>query len=171
MVEVSAAIIFSTLFIFASAVVFGAPFIPSFPKTVKTIMRLSGVKKGEKVVDLGSGDGRILLAFARKGIEAHGYEINPILVGWSWLSIRRAGLNGLAHVHFRSYWGVDLREFDVVVVYGVSGMMKRLEKKLKKELKKGSRVVSAIFNFPGWLEEKEEDGVFVLRITEDDLNR
>src|SRR3989344_9046692 len=57
-----------------------------------------GIKKGEKVIDLGSGDGRLMIAFAKKGCSVEGVEINPILVLISKIWIRKAGLKDKAKV-------------------------------------------------------------------------
>lgn len=164
MFEIIFASIFSLLFIFAVTVVFGAPWIPTFPKAVEIILKLSKAKKGEKVVDLGSGDGRIMIAFAKQGIEVHGWEINPIMVIWSWIAIRKSGTQKLAHVHFGNFWTANLAKFDVVVVYGVSGIMKRLEKKLKRQLRPKAKVIAAIFPFVGWKEETVEKGMFLYEV-------
>ena len=59
---------------------FGASFEISRREVVEKMIEFAKLKKGEKVVDLGSGDGRVVLEFARKGVEVHGYEINPLLV-------------------------------------------------------------------------------------------
>ena len=62
---------------------FGAPFLPSDAKTFeRTAILLGSLGKGagKKAVDLGSGDGRMVIELAKLGYEAHGYEINPLLV-------------------------------------------------------------------------------------------
>lgn len=164
MLEIIAAALFSIIFIFAITVVFGAPWIPSFPVAVQTILKLSKAKKGDRIVDLGSGDGRILIAFAKAGIEADGWEINPIMWIWSLVAVRRAGVSKLAHLHLGSFWTADLSKFHVVVIYGVSGMMERMQRKLVKECQKNTKIISAIFPFPNWEEEKEEGGIFLYRI-------
>lgn len=134
----------------------GAVYFPTSETSVQTMLRLANIKRGEKVVDLGSGDGRVLLAFARAGAEAHGYEINPILVWRSRKAIREAGLQGKIFVHWKSFWRADLSSFDVVILYGIPYIMKKLEVKLGKELKTGTRVLSNIYRFPGWRPTAEE---------------
>src|SRR5882672_3428464 len=69
----------------------GAPYVPSRKDSIKKMLVLANLKPGDKVVDLGSGDGRIVIAFARNGIDAHGYEISPALVLWSKLMIFALG--------------------------------------------------------------------------------
>ncbi|MBI3335210.1 MAG: class I SAM-dependent methyltransferase [Candidatus Portnoybacteria bacterium] len=141
--------------------VFGAPFVPSNRETVKKMIILAGVKPAIKAADLGSGDGRIVIALAKAGAEAHGYEINPLLVWWSRRRIRKEKLRGKAFIHWGSFWRHDLSSFDVITIFGISYIMRGLEKKLKEELKAGARVVSNEFIFPGWLSLKKDGGVYL----------
>lgn len=128
----------------------GAPFIPTKREGVERVMRLAGVRPGCKALDIGSGDGRLVIALARAGAEAHGCEINPLLVWWSRRNIKRAGLEGRAFIHGADLWGFDCSPFDVVTLFGVTHIMRRLGAKLVRELKPGSRIVSVAFRFPGW---------------------
>lgn len=152
-------------FIFIS-IVKGAPYLPSHDDAIEKMLKLSGVIEGQKVVDIGSGDGRIVTAFAQKGAVVHGYEINPFLVMWSFYRIKRLGLGDRAFVHWRSFWGQSLKDFEVVTVFGAPHIMKGLEEKLKKELAPGSKVLSYVFKFPSWPEEAK-DGAVRLYIKKD----
>src|SRR5208337_3945742 len=91
----------------------GAVYVPSTREKALLIARLSGAGPGERAVDLGSGDGRIVIALARQGAEAHGFEVNPVLVLISLRNIRRAGFHGRAFIHWKSFWRADLSRFDV----------------------------------------------------------
>ncbi|TSC71820.1 MAG: hypothetical protein G01um101438_887 [Parcubacteria group bacterium Gr01-1014_38] len=141
----------------------GAPYVPSDPAQVRAMLDLATVQPGETVVDLGSGDGRILEAFARAGAEAHGYEMNPVLVWVARRRIRTAGLIGKAFVHWGSLWRADVRSADVVAVFGVRHIMGRLERKLQRELKDGARVVSNGYQFPTWPVQQSAHRVFLFR--------
>lgn len=151
-------------------IVKGAPFVPSEMKTVEKMVEIANIKPGERVVDLGSGEGRMLIAVAKKGVEAHGYEINPLLVWWARRNIKNAGLQGKAFVHWKSFWGIDYASFDVVLLFGIFYIMRRLEKKLRKELKPGARVISNAFTFPSWVSEKSESGVHLYKVSSSKLN-
>lgn len=135
----------------------GAFYASTRAETVKKMVELAQIKPGEKAVDLGSGDGRLVIALAQAGAQASGYEIDPLLVWLSRRKIRQAGLEKQAFIYRQSFWNEDLSGFDAVTVYGISQMMKRLEKKLKGELKAGARVVSNYYTFPDWAESKKED--------------
>ena len=139
----------------------GAPFVPVDKGTLDTILKLSMLGKGDMVADIGSGDGRILIALARKGMNAHGYEINPFLVLWSKLKIARLGLGSNARVHWKNLWTVNYSEYNLVTVFGINYIMLDLEKKLRNELKSGSKVVAYSYPFPHWKSPKQENGVYL----------
>lgn len=130
---------------FGVAVLVGAPYLPSFKTDVEVMLDLVEVKPGELVVDLGSGDGRVLLAAARRNAWACGYEINPLL--WTVARVRALGLRRV-EVKLADYWRVNLGEADVVFVFLLDRLMPRLERKLIKELKPGARLVSYVFALP-----------------------
>jgi SAM-dependent methyltransferase len=140
--------LFALVFFYLFPLGRGAVYVPSSPEKTLLIVELSAAAPGQKAADLGSGDGRVLIALARRGAEAHGFEINPVLVLVSRRAIRRAGLAGRAVVHWKSFWRVDLSTFDVITVFQGSFIMKRLERKLRRELRPGARVISDFWAFP-----------------------
>ncbi len=120
------------------------------------MLDMLAIKPGEKVLDLGSGDGKIVIAAANRGADAIGYEINPLLV---WIS--RWRLKGKGKVETANFWKKDLRDFDAIIIFGVSYVMKGLEEKLRKELKPGARVVTNYFTFPDWKPSQTKEGINV----------
>lgn len=141
----------------------GAIYLPTKKRTVEKMVELSGIRPGEIAVDLGSGDGRLVISLAKAGAEAHGYEINPLLVLVSRWNIRKAGLGGRAFIHFKNFWKEDFSQFDIIAIFGISRAMEALERRLKKELKIGARIVSNAFPFPDWQYAKKEDTVFLYK--------
>ena len=141
----------------------GTFFATTISDKIKNILNLSELRPGEKAVDLGSGSGGLVIALAKAGAEAHGYEINPFLVFWSRRKIAKAGLQNKAFIHCKNFWAEDVSGFDVIVIFGVDYMMEKLEKKLNKELKPGSRVISNYFVFPSWKEAKKENDIYLYR--------
>lgn len=139
----------------------GAIYVPSLDEKVNRMIKFLEIKPGQKIADLGAGDGKLVIAAAKAGAEAYGYEINPFLVSLAKKNIKKAGLENKAFVYCKNLWSLDLRDFDAVVVYGMTHMMKKLEKKLEKELKPGARVVSNYFTLPAWKPDKIEDKVYL----------
>lgn len=127
------------------AMVIGAPLVFSKKQTAQTMVDLLQLKPGNRVYDLGSGDGRLLILAAKKGAKAVGIEINPYAVLLSWLRIQLSGFKNQVQVKWGSYWKTDISDADAVVVYGVPWIMGRLAKKLQQELKPGTKIVSNSF--------------------------
>lgn len=136
-----------------------APYVGSKQEKVARMLRLAKLEETDRVVDLGSGDGRLVFAAAKQGVdEAVGYEIHPVLV---WRSKLFAKLLRLSNATFRaqSFWEVSLSEFNVVFVYQLPRVMIRLAKKFSDELPPGARIISNSFELPGWEPILEEEGV------------
>lgn len=154
------------IFLFAffnvlSIVLKGAFFSPSGKHLTDRMVSLVDVKPQEKALDLGSGDGSQVIALAKAGAIAYGYEINPVLVWWSKYRIYRAGLSKKAFIYRKDFWKADLSQFDVITIFGVYYMMDKLEKKLMRELKPKTRVVSNYFKFPNWKPSKQDNNVYL----------
>ena len=151
------------ILVFLLPPVLGAPFVPTSNAVVETMVALANIKPGERMVDLGSGDGRIVIAFAQAGAEAHGYEINPSLVFWSRLNIRRLGLRNKAFIHWRSFKACDFSKFAIVTTYTLPRFMASLEGKIQTTLPKNGRVVSHQFRFPNWEPTEVKDKVYLYK--------
>ncbi len=148
----------------AYSVFFGAPFVPTDQRNGDEMLRLAGVKAGDKVVDLGSGDGRIIVAAAKLGAKAEGWEISPFLWLASLWRIRKARVGALAKAHLGTYWSEKFSDADVVTLFLINTQMKRMQKKLRAELRPGSRVVSYAFKFPDWaIADRSGTGVYLYR--------
>jgi tRNA G37 N-methylase Trm5 len=142
---------------------FGAPYEGSGVQKVRDIVKISGAKKDDKVVDLGSGDGRIVIAFAKKGAVIHGYEINPFLVLASRIKIRKNKLKNVK-IFWKNFWKVDLGKYNVVVSFQYKTIMNKLQTKLKKELKKSAKVISYHWKFRDWKISKKIGDVYLYKI-------
>ena len=142
----------------------GAIYLPTSSGRIDQIIHFANIKNGTKVVDLGSGDGRIVIAMAKAGAIATGFEINPILVWWARFKIWRAGLSDNAKIYSKNFWNQDLGDYQVIVVFGMTHIMARLEKKIQKELSKESIVISYIFKFPNLPLSFSEQGVHVYKM-------
>jgi cyclopropane fatty-acyl-phospholipid synthase-like methyltransferase len=128
-----------------------APYYPSPLAVVTAMLDAAQLQPGELLVDLGSGDGRIILLAARDfGARAVGYELEDSLVKSSRRKITEMDLEGKAEIRRQDLFTADFEGVDVVTIYLLPRAMKRLEPILEKSLKKGARVISHDFTFPNW---------------------
>ncbi len=136
--------------VYASTMLHGPVFVPSRKEDIQQMIKLAKIKKGERVIDLGSGDGAILSALAEQKIKAQGIEINPFLVRRTRKLIDDQSYSRYITVQRGNFWHLDLAKYDVIFLYGTSYIMKKLEKKLAQEMKPTARLVSNYFALPNW---------------------
>jgi predicted RNA methylase len=127
-----------------------APYVASPSRVVDMMMDAARVKPGDTVYDLGSGDGRILLAAASRGATAVGIEINPKLVAAATDEIARSRFAARAKVIQGDVMTADFSPATVVTIYMDTSSNAKLRPQLEKQLKAGSRVVSHDYEIPGW---------------------
>lgn len=132
------------------------PFVPTPQRVVDKIIDMAGVKKGDVVYDLGSGDGRIVIAAAKKGAKAVGFEIDPELIGTSRDNIKKAGVEERAEIRNQDILTADLSGASVITMYLLPDVNLKLKPKLLRQLKPGSRVVSHAFDMGDWKPDKIE---------------
>lgn len=128
-----------------------APYVASPTRIVDRMLELASIKPGETLYDLGSGDGRILIAAAGKyKAKAVGVEISPKLAAEATERIRQAGLQNRAKVIEGDLLETDLSGADVVTIYLATSLNEKLRPRLEKYLKPGARVISHDYAVPGW---------------------
>ena len=132
------------------------PYVPSPQFVVDKMIDLAGVKPGDLVFDLGSGDGRIVISAAKKGARAVGFEIDGDLVGESRANIQKAGVQALAEIRNQDILTVDFSDATVVTLYLLPDVNLQLKPNLLNQLKPGSRIVSHSFNMGDWQPDKVE---------------
>ena len=140
-----------------------APYYPTPPSIVNRMLLFGGLQKGEKMFDLGSGDGRIVLMAAdRFKADATGVEMDDSLYTQSSEEIRRRKLTERARIIHGDIFLQDYSSADLLTVYLLPESNEKVRPILEKQLKKGTRIVSHDFEFAGWKPEKvehiEDDG-------------
>ncbi|NQV89647.1 MAG: 50S ribosomal protein L11 methyltransferase [Parcubacteria group bacterium] len=127
----------------------GGPYVPTGHEIVKDMISIANLKETDTVIDLGSGDGRILIAATRAGAtKAIGYEIHPGLVKLSRQKVSLAGIANKVEIRKQSMWKADLSETTVVFLYQIPYSMEKLRDKIETELPKGTRIISNAFEIP-----------------------
>jgi 16S rRNA A1518/A1519 N6-dimethyltransferase RsmA/KsgA/DIM1 with predicted DNA glycosylase/AP lyase activity len=105
------------------------------------------LKSGQTLVDLGSGDGRLLRAAAQRGIRSIGYEINPfvylvsLIVTWRYRK--------LITIHLADFWQTKLPPADAIYVFLIDRLMPKLDQKLTADVSRPTPVVCFVFKIPG----------------------
>lgn len=124
------------------------------------MIELAEPKPDEKGVDLGSGDGRIVIAFANHGVGMHGFELNEDLLRLSEKNIKSANLNN-AFVKNKNFWDVDLSGFDIITIYPMPDVMEALVEKLEREIRPGARVLTNYYPLPNRIPKKTKDNIYL----------
>jgi protein-L-isoaspartate O-methyltransferase len=136
-----------------------APYYPTPETIVEKMLQLGGLKAGEKMFDLGSGDGRIVIMAAQKfHADAVGVELDKDLCRQSLERIRKLGLEKTAHIINGDLLEQNYASADLVTVYLLpESINNKVQPLLDKQLKKGARIVAHDFEFRNWTPEKVEN--------------
>lgn len=133
------------------------PFVTTPEAAVLRMLELAAPQEGDTVVDLGSGDGRIVIAAARRyPVLARGYELDETLVRISRINAAKAGLAERVDFVRGDIFDADLRGVQVVTMFLRESLNLRLRQKLCEELVSGARVVTYRYAFGPWAPRHEE---------------
>jgi len=128
-----------------------APFDPTPPEVVERMLALAGLRQGDVLYDLGAGDGRIVIAAAKKyGVKAVGIEIDPGLVKLARENVRKEKLEKLVEIRQQDFLTADLSPVTVVTLYLSYEGNLAVRPQLMRQLKPGARVVSYAFDMGDW---------------------
>lgn len=145
---------------FAIVLLFGAPYVPTLKSQQLDALSLLQLKPGQTLLELGSGDGRMLRAAAKQGIYAVGYELNPILVLISYIVCFKYRTH--IRIHWGSFWSAKWPTTDGIYVFLHTRFMSRLDKKIIQECnRKNVKVVSYAFEIPGKPISKTKDALYL----------
>lgn len=127
------------------------PYVPSPPEVVQAMLKLADVKSTDFVIDLGCGDGRIVIAaakdFAARGM---GYDLDPERLREARENAAKAGVASLVTFAEKNLFEADIKAASVVTLYLLPGVNQKLKPRLLAELKPGTRVVSHSFDMGDW---------------------
>lgn len=161
-------LVLAVLVCFSFVLLFGAPYLPTLGKQVAIALELAELRPGQTLLELGCGDGKVLVAAARRGVRAVGYELNPLLVAVAWARTRR--YRGLVSVRWGNFWQAKWPETDVIFVFGLQRIMNRLNTKIEQSLtqavnsatnERRVKLVSFAFKVPGRKAIASKGGVYL----------
>jgi precorrin-6B methylase 2 len=134
-----------------------APFITTPPDVVARMLRFAGTGPADLVADLGSGDGRIVIAAAREfGARGLGIELDAALVEKSRDNARAAGVAERVSFVRGNVLSADISQASVVTIYLLPGLINQLQRRFLDELQPGTRIVSHAFTMVGWQADRSE---------------
>lgn len=145
--------------LFGFVILFGAPYLPTLSKQQETALDLLDLKPGETLIELGSGDGRMLIAAAKRGVKSVGYELNPLL--WLYSLIVTRKYKNLITIKNRNFWNMKLPECEGVYVFLLDKYMNKLYKKITQEKHSSLKLVSYAFKFPNKKHVTEKSGMYL----------
>lgn len=137
------------------------PFVTTSSDKMRTLYELTRLSPGDKAIDLGSGDGRVVLELAKWGFNVTGYEKNSDLIKKTEERIKLTNLKHLITLHNSDFWEADLELYNLIYIYGMGSIMGRLEEKFEKEAKNGTILITNIFKLPHKKEKKRINGFYL----------
>jgi SAM-dependent methyltransferase len=130
---------------------YGSPAVPAYRRRIRRALELAEVRPGEKVYDLGAGDGRVIVIAAGEfGAQAVGIEIEPVHCAVAWLNAWLSGVGRHVAIRWGDFRRADLGEADVVFIYLTAAQTAALRPQLARQLRPGARLVSLSADIAGW---------------------
>ncbi len=126
------------------------PYVPTPHDVVAAMLDVTNVGPGDYVIDLGSGDGRIVIAAAERGALGHGIDLNPERVEEGEENARRAGVSDKVVFIEGDLFEADISEATVITMYLLTSVNMKLKPVLLEELRPGTRIVSHSFSMGSW---------------------
>ena len=152
-------LVFGVVMCFALVVFFGAPFLPTLRPQIAIALDLLDLQPGQTMLELGCGDGRVLIAAAERGVYAVGYELNPLLAAIAWLRTRRYGKQ--VRVVYGDYWRVKWPKADGIFGFILPRYMGKLHKKVMQYSSRPLLIASFAFPITEKKPTRVEQGVYL----------
>ena len=153
------------------ALIIGAGWEPTSKRVVRKMLDIAEANSDDIVYDLGSGDGRIVIEAAKRyNSRAIGIEADPIRVLWSIIMVRISRLQNKVKIKWGNLFNQDLSNATLITLFLWNSSNQKLKPKLLNELKPGTRIVSYVWKFDGWVPTKEDtsDRIYLYIIGESD---
>jgi SAM-dependent methyltransferase len=137
----------------------GPPYLPTLRRQVAAALDLLDLEEGQTMLELGSGDGRVLLAAAKRGWKVVGIELNPLLVFLSFIVTFK--YRKQVRIIWGSYWGAPWPRADAVFTFMLPRYMARLDKRMEQWRPEKVHLASFAFTIPGKEPITSKQGVYL----------
>jgi 16S rRNA A1518/A1519 N6-dimethyltransferase RsmA/KsgA/DIM1 with predicted DNA glycosylase/AP lyase activity len=144
---------------FCGVLLVGAPYLPTLSPQVIAALELADLKPNQTLLELGCGDGKVLIAAAKRGIKTIGYELNPVLALIAWLRTRR--YRSQTRIIWGNYWNKEWPPAEAIFVFLLPRYMSKLHNKCMQYRYPPIKLVSFAFNIPDKKAKSQKDGVFL----------
>jgi SAM-dependent methyltransferase len=148
--------VIALLFVFASASAqsLDVAYVPTPDFAVEEMLDMAGVGPGDYVIDLGCGDGRIVIAAAKRGAFAHGVDLDPERIEEAWENAEKEGVADKVVFVEENIYETDFSKANVITMYLFPTINIKLRPSLLEKLEPGSRLVSHDFSMDDWEADK-----------------
>lgn len=144
---------------FGGVLLFGAPYLPTLKPQIKAGLELADLKAGQTLLELGCGDGKVVLAAAEQGIKVVGYELNPLLAIIA--KLRTRGHKQNVRIIWGDFWKKDWPDHQAIFTFLLPKYMPKLNKKIMQSENKPVKLVSFAFEIPDRTADDHKDGLFL----------
>jgi len=143
---------------FGFVVLFGAPYLPTHSKQIDIALDLLNLKKGQTLLELGAGDGKVALRALSRGLHVVAIEFNPLLCIIIWLRTRK--YRGKIKIMCGNFWALRWPDADGIYVFLLDRYMKKLDTRITMRYK-SIKLASYVFQVPEKAIKAQKDGVFL----------
>ena len=147
---------------FSFVLINGAPYLPTLNRQISVGLELADLQPDDLILELGCGDGRVLIAAAKKGLRGVGYELNPIM--YIIAKLRLVPYRGQIKVIWGDFWRKSWPEADAIYVFLLPRLMSKLEQNILSRKTAPRKVISFAFEFPGRKAISQKNGVFLYEL-------
>jgi hypothetical protein len=151
--------IFIIIVCFGGVLLFGAPYLPTLGPQVIAALELADLKAGDMLLELGCGDGKVLIAAAKMGVHGVGYELNPILAGVAWM--RTIRYRKTTKVICGDFWRQTWPPADAIFVFLLDRYMAKLDHTIGRYDHRPVKLVSFAFKVPHKKPQEVKKGVYL----------
>lgn len=153
-------ILICIILLFGFVIIVGPPYLPTLRTQVKTALDMLELSEGQTLLELGSGDGRVMRAAAERGLKVIGIELNPLLVIWSYVVTFK--YRKQVRIIWGSYWGAPWPRADAVFTFMLPRFMSRLDQRMQQwRPEEVTRLASFAFTIPDKEPIKSRNGVYL----------
>jgi hypothetical protein len=153
-------VLICVILVFGFVVFVGPPYLPTLRVQINAALDLLDLKEGQTLLELGSGDGRVMLAAAKRGLRVVGIELNPLLVIWTYIVTFK--YRKQVRIIWGSYWGPPWPRADAVFTFMLPKYMTKLAARMQQwRQEEHTKLASFAFTIPGKEPVATREGVYL----------